>query len=107
MKFLSILLAIIFTPIASATVVTNDEGKITRIHTYDDYKQGTVFIFLSKPVTACPNGAYLSPSSPGIERLYSMALAILMSNKNVTFQLYDDRIIDGRCEVDAIQVGAN
>jgi hypothetical protein len=105
MKYIILLLALVVAPISTAAIVTTSEGKITRIHTYDDYKGGTVFIYLSHPISACPAGAYLNPTSPGIERLYSIALASMMANKKVTFQLYDDRIIDTRCEIDAIQVG--
>lgn len=107
---MKLILSVILTCLSSvaiATIKSSSEGHITKLITYDDHLGGTAYIYFSPSISACPSGMYLNPSSPGFERLYSASLAAFLSNRKVVFQIYDDRIQDTRCEVDAIQILSN
>ena len=105
-KFISILILTLSFE-TYAEVVYARSTTITQVNAYDDVANVAAYIYLDKSHDDCPNGAYLNPNSPGFDSLYALTLAAFMSNKTVTFQLYNDRKHSDRCEVDAIQVLAN
>ncbi|WP_020413344.1 hypothetical protein [Microbulbifer variabilis] len=93
--------------IAGATVLA--DVKINKLYAYDDYSNASAFLALSNNLPECTKGAYIPPKSekiPHFDSLYSTMLSAFMAGKTVTFQLYIDRIISGRCEIDAIIVEA-
>ena len=104
MKYL-VLIMLFMSSITQAGVIQVNGVKITQLNSYDDYEGGVVYIYINNSSGSC-NGAYINPSAPGFQSLYSLTLAAFMSGKTVNFQLYDDRLISGRCEVDGIQVMA-
>lgn len=87
-----------------ATILATDITTITELFTYDDYSGGVVIVNLAYALPACPNGGYLNPASVGFKSLYTSALLAFAMGKNVRFQLYDDRILATRCEIDNITV---
>ncbi|WP_251359724.1 hypothetical protein [Kangiella sp. TOML190] len=95
--------------IVSTTVLATKNtstGTITKIYAYDDYGNGDVLIEFSTNLDECPTGVYLDAESPGFKTLTSFALTAYTSGKNVSFQVYEERIWGGssmpRCEVDTI-----
>jgi hypothetical protein len=89
---------------ASGEIVEAPQANITRVVGYDDYLNGAVVIFLDQNHSACPNGAYIVPTSGGAKTLIALVISALMGSKPVVLQLYTDRVQSGRCEVDAVSV---
>lgn len=87
----------------TAAVVTIDDIKVTEVSAYDDYQGGIVRVEMSATHSACTSGSYLNPASTGFDSLYSLLLTSATACLSIKFQLYDDRIIDGLCEIDAIR----
>lgn len=88
----------------SAAIVTVENIKITEISAYDDYQNGIVRVEMSNTHPACTSGSYLKPDSIGFDALYSLLLSSATARLTAKFQLYDDRVIDGLCEIDAIRI---
>jgi len=107
-KFISILLlsAIPLTSY-SASIGTTTTGSITSIFSYDDHLDGAIFIQFDKSLNECPVGGYLNPSSKGFNSLKAVSLAAMMANKKVILQLYKDKIVSQRCEIDAVRIYNN
>jgi hypothetical protein len=89
---------------AGAGVVYLDNVTINEVSSYDDWEGGIVLVGTSSKLSSCSAGQYLNPQSPGFERLYSLALVGATSREPVRLQLYDDRKIGDRCEIDAIRI---
>jgi len=90
--------------ITHAEIVGVSDVKITEISAYDDYEGGIIRIEMSNVHSSCPNGVYLNPNSVGFDRLYSLAIVAATTQKTTRFQLYNDKIISGLCEIDAIRL---
>lgn len=90
--------------IAHAEIVAVGDVKITEISAYDDYQGGIIRIEMTNVNSSCPNGGYLNPNSVGFDRLYSLAIVAATTQKIARFQLYNDKIIAGLCEIDAIRL---
>jgi hypothetical protein len=98
-------LCILVAPFAAhGEIVEAPQANVTRVIGYDDYLNGAVVIFLDHNHSACPNGAYISPASPGAKTLIALVTSALLGSKPVVLQLYTDRVQSGRCEVDAVSV---
>ena len=97
---------LLYAQFSFAGVLNTEVGRIKSIYTYDDAEGGIVYIQITMPIDVCPSGAYLNREAVGFKELYSIAVAAMMANKDVLFQLYNDRINGSRCEVDAIRVYA-
>jgi hypothetical protein len=110
-KIAFILAALVFSSAAFSEIVYTTQGTITKLYAYDDHgsiegKEGAaIYIYLNTGLAACPNSIYLSPNSPGYNNLVSFTLTAFISQRTVSFQVYDDasRKLSGRCEVDAIR----
>ncbi len=89
--------------VANAEVIYVDDASITEVSVYDDWNEGVVIVGLSKSTEGCVN-AYLNPTSAGFDRLYSLVLAAATTKQSARFQLYDDRKLGDRCEIDAIRI---
>ena len=76
--------------------------KIESVSVYDDFEGGIIFIGMSKVLSGCPKGGYLKRSSNGFKELYALVLTSATTRQELTFQLYDDRKIGNRCEIDAL-----
>jgi len=100
-----VFLSAIFTTPIQAEVITLLDVKINEISVYDDYQDGVVFLGLSKAIGTCNVGAYLNPNLPPevFNRLYALSISSATTKQNLKIQLYDDRTVDGRCEIDAIR----
>jgi|GEM_PF-7135122 len=91
----------------SANIGTTTTGNITSIYSYDDYMDGAIYIQFDKSLSECPVGGYLNPSSKGFNSLQAVSLAAMMANKKVILQLYKDKVVSQRCEIDAVRVFNN
>jgi len=94
---------------ASANILSSKVGTINKLYAYDDHgavegREGAaVYIYMDTGLTACPHSIYISPNAPGYKTLVSFALTAYTTKSTVRFQVYDDRKLAGRCEVDAIR----
>jgi hypothetical protein len=104
MKRILLTLALTASFSAHGAIVEAPQANITRVIGYDDWMDGAVILFLDQNHSACPNGAYIHPERPGAKTLIALVTSALMGSSPVVLQLYDDRVISGRCEVDAVSV---
>jgi hypothetical protein len=109
MKRFVLLLALIGGAEICSAAVMSDIGKIGEILAYDQFGEGDVRVNFATGKTECPNGVWISPSSPGFNNLVSFALAAQMGNRDVKFQLYETAIWSGSdtqkfCKAKTVQI---
>ena len=103
-KLASILIATLCSLSANAEIVYLDNVKINEVSVYDDWEGGIILVGTSSAHASCSKGQYLKPSALTYDQLYSAALAAGAAQTNVRLQLYTDRKIGDRCEIDAIRI---
>jgi len=107
MKKLFSLFILLISTATNATVIYQRGVTMTQINAYDNIATIGAYIYLSENHTSCPRGAYLNPEAVNFNSLYSTVLSAFMAEKTVDFQMYDDRVESGRCEVNAVWVFVN
>jgi len=106
---ISALITVLLSVNVSAAIITSKVGTINKLYAYDDHgavegKEGAaVYIYMDTGLPACPSSIYISPNAPGYNTLVSFALTAYTTKSTVRFQVYDDKKLAGRCEVDAIR----
>ena len=107
MKKLLAVAILLASSVANAEIIYQKGVKMTQINAYDDSPTVGAFVYLSANHADCPNGVYINPTAENYNSLYSTVLSAFIAGKTVDFQLYNDRITSGRCEVDGVWVFAN
>ena len=102
-KALFVLIFTLYAVSTNAEIVYLDNVKVNEVSVYDDWEGGIILVGASSSHSSCPKGQYIKPSALTYEHLYSAALAAGAAQINVRFQLYTDRKIGDRCEIDAIR----
>jgi hypothetical protein len=90
--------------ISQATIVGVSDVKVLEIAAYDDWEGGIIRIEMSTSIPECPVGSYLDPKKPGYDQLYALLMVMATTGRTARFQLYNNHIKSGLCEVDAIRL---